>query len=92
MAAEDPKTACEELLSLIRSSLSKVGVKANNTVNDAVTFAVQAAKNIKAKTPMVHHITNYVVINDNANATLAVGASPIMSTNRQEMEQLAAIP
>ncbi|EPB88967.1 hypothetical protein HMPREF1544_04228 [Mucor circinelloides 1006PhL] len=90
MAAEDPKTACEELLSLIRSSLSKVGVKANNTVNDAVTFAVQAAKNIKAKTPMVHHITNYVVINDNANATLAVGASPIMSTNRQEMEQLAA--
>ncbi|KAL7312099.1 thiamine biosynthetic bifunctional enzyme [Mucor circinelloides] len=91
MAAEDPKTVCEELLSLIRSSLSKVGVKANNTVNDAVTFAVQAAKNIKSKTPMVHHITNYVVINDNANATLAVGASPIMSTNRQEMEQLAAV-
>ncbi|KAL9550837.1 hypothetical protein MBANPS3_004544 [Mucor bainieri] len=91
MAAEDPKVACEELLRLIRSSLSKVGVKANNTVKDAVQFAVQAAKNIKEKTPMVHHITNYVVINDNANATLAVGASPIMSTNRQEMEELAAV-
>lgn len=34
---------------------------------------------------------DYVVINDNANATLAVGASPIMSTNRQEMEELAAV-
>ncbi|CEP12285.1 hypothetical protein [Parasitella parasitica] len=91
MAAEDPKAACEELLKLIRHSLSKVGVKAYNTVDDAIQFAVQAAKNIKDKTPMVHHITNYVVINDNANATLAVGASPIMSTNRQEMEELAAV-
>lgn len=34
---------------------------------------------------------DYVVINDNANATLAVGASPIMSTNHQEMEELAAV-
>lgn len=36
-------------------------------------------------------IIDYVVINDNANATLAVGASPIMSTNPQEFEDLAAI-
>lgn len=34
---------------------------------------------------------DYVVINDNANATLAVGASPIMSTNAQELEELAAV-
>lgn len=34
---------------------------------------------------------DFVVINDNANATLAVGASPIMSTNREELEELAAI-
>ena len=58
MAAEDPKIACEELLKLIRQSLNKVGVKANNTVDDAIQFAVQAAKNIKDKTPMVHHITS----------------------------------
>lgn len=32
-----------------------------------------------------------MVINDNANATLAVGASPIMSTNRQELEELSAV-
>lgn len=58
MAAEDPKVACEELLKLIRQSLSRVGVKTNNTVDDAIQFAVQAAKNIKDKTPMVHHITS----------------------------------
>ncbi|KAI9485423.1 MAG: Hydroxyethylthiazole kinase family-domain-containing protein [Benjaminiella poitrasii] len=91
MAAEDPKIACEELLGLVRKSLGKMGVMANNTVEDAVKYAIQAAKNIKAKTPMVHHITNYVVINDNANATLAVGASPIMSTNRDELRDLAAV-
>ncbi|KAI8077244.1 Hydroxyethylthiazole kinase family-domain-containing protein [Gilbertella persicaria] len=91
MAAQDPKLACEELLGLIRHSFEKMGVKANTTVDDAVTYAIQAAKNIKAKTPMVHHITNYVVINDNANATLAVGASPIMSTNAQELRDLAAV-
>lgn len=91
MAAEDPKVACEELLSIIRKSFVNIGVKENNTVEDAIQFAMNASKNIKAKTPLVHHITNFVVINDNANATLAVGASPIMSTNREELEELAAI-
>lgn len=113
MAAEDPKVECEELVSLIRQSLSNVGVKANNTVDDAIEFAVEAAKNIKSKAPLIHHITSewatcrylytcltnsetsittdFVVINDNANATLAVGASPIMSTNRQELEDIAAV-
>ncbi|KAI9252255.1 Hydroxyethylthiazole kinase family-domain-containing protein [Helicostylum pulchrum] len=91
MAAEDPKTACQELSRLISSSLSSLGVKLNTTVDDALAFAVEGCKKIKSTTPMVHHITNYVVINDNANATLAVGASPIMSTNRQELDQLAAV-
>lgn len=58
MAAEDPKVACEELAQLIHKSFQVVGVKDNNTVDDAVSFAVQAAKNIKEKTPMVHHITS----------------------------------
>jgi hydroxyethylthiazole kinase-like sugar kinase family protein len=37
-------------------------------------------------------ITNNVVINQSANATLALGASPIMATAWQEMEDLAKIP
>lgn len=36
-------------------------------------------KNIRTKTPLIHFITNYVTVNDVANATLAIGASPIMT-------------
>ena len=34
---------------------------------------------VRDKCPLVHCITNYVTVNDVANAILAVGASPIMS-------------
>ena len=36
-------------------------------------------KNIREKKPLIHFITNYVTVNDVANATLAIGASPIMT-------------
>jgi len=41
---------------------------------------------------MVHQIANNVVINQSANATLALGASPIMATSVEEQEDLAKIP
>ncbi|MEP5544597.1 hydroxyethylthiazole kinase, partial [Maribacter dokdonensis] len=34
---------------------------------------------IRSKSPLVHNITNYVVMNNTANALLAVGASPVMA-------------
>ena len=40
--------------------------------------------------PLVHHLVNYVVMNDAANVTLAVGASPIMAHTREEVEELAS--
>lgn len=36
-------------------------------------------------------ITNNVVTNQSANATLALGASPIMATSPQEMEDLSKV-
>ncbi|ADN49795.1 hydroxyethylthiazole kinase [Vulcanisaeta distributa] len=45
---------------------------------------------IRRKRPLVHHLMNYVVMNDAANVTLAVGASPIMAHAREEVEELAA--
>ncbi|KAI8373552.1 Hydroxyethylthiazole kinase family-domain-containing protein [Choanephora cucurbitarum] len=91
MAAEDPKVACEELVQLIKKSFRTMGVRSISSADQVIEYAIRAAINIKNKTPMIHHMTNYVVINDNANATLAVGASPIMSTNSQELEDLAAV-
>lgn len=32
--------------------------------------------NVRAKSPLVHNITNYVTVNDCANIVLACGASP----------------
>lgn len=43
------------------------------------------------RTPLVHSITNYVVMNDSANLTLALGASPIMSASPEEADELGLV-
>ena len=45
---------------------------------------------IRTAKPLVHHITNFVVMNSTANVTLAVGASPIMAHAPEEMEAMAS--
>ncbi|MFB6469813.1 MAG: hydroxyethylthiazole kinase [Vulcanisaeta sp. AZ3] len=47
-------------------------------------------RKIRSKRPLIHHLMNYVVMNDTANVTLAVGASPIMAHAKEEVEELAA--
>ena len=47
--------------------------------------------NIKEKSPLIHHITNYVTVNDCANISLAIGASPIMTAYDEEFEDIADI-
>jgi hydroxyethylthiazole kinase len=39
----------------------------------------------------VHQITNYVVMNETANVTLALGALPVMAHAREEVEEMAAL-
>lgn len=46
---------------------------------------------VRKKSPLVHSITNYVVMNNTANALLAIGASPIMAHAVEEMEEMSAI-
>lgn len=43
---------------------------------------------IRRTRPLVHHLTNAVTINDCANMTLAVGASPVMATHRDEVTEI----
>ncbi len=45
---------------------------------------------IRERRPLVHQITNYVVMNETANATLALGALPVMAHALQEVEEMAA--
>ncbi len=55
-------------------------------------FALKnALDNVRASGPLVHNITNYVTVNDCANALLAIGASPIMSDEPADVEDIATI-
>lgn len=46
---------------------------------------------VRSKSPLVHNITNYVVMNNTANALLAVGASPIMAHAEQEVKDVVQL-
>jgi hydroxyethylthiazole kinase len=48
-------------------------------------------REIRAHKPLVHQITNYVVMNETANATLAVGALPVMAHAREEVEEMVGL-
>jgi hydroxyethylthiazole kinase len=48
-------------------------------------------ENIRAEAPLVHNITNYVVMNTTANALLSLGASPVMAHAKEEVEEMTAI-
>jgi len=50
-----------------------------------------AILSVRENAPLVHNITNYVVMNTTANALLAVGASPIMAHAHKEVEDMVAI-
>lgn len=58
----------------------KEGIEMNN-------FA-KVISEIREKKPIVYQITNTVTINDCANVTLAIGASPIMSFCEDELEDV----
>jgi hydroxyethylthiazole kinase len=47
-------------------------------------------RDLRERRPLVHQITNYVVMNETANATLALGALPVMAHAPQEVEEMAA--
>lgn len=56
--------------------------------NDSLTSDVVA---IRERSPLVHNITNFVVMNHTANALLALGASPVMAHAREEVADMARI-
>ena len=48
-------------------------------------------RRLRERRPLVHQITNYVVMNETANATLALGALPVMAHAVEEVEEMAAL-
>ena len=57
------------------------------------SLSQKAAGNLAAvreKKPLIHNITNYVVMNYTANALLAMGASPVMAHAHNEVEEMVS--
>jgi hydroxyethylthiazole kinase len=48
-------------------------------------------RRLRETRPLVHQITNYVVMNETANATLAIGALPVMAHARDEVEEMVGL-
>lgn len=48
-------------------------------------------KNARERNPLIHHITNQVVMNFTANGLLAFGASPVMAKAEEEVSDMAFI-
>lgn len=52
---------------------------------------VKCLEQVRRVQPLVHHITNYVTVNDCANITLAIGGSPIMADAIEEAPEIAGV-
>lgn len=48
-------------------------------------------ENVREKAPLIHSITNYVTVNDVANVILACGASPVMSDEPGDAEEITSV-
>ncbi|MBP2079913.1 hydroxyethylthiazole kinase [Oceanobacillus polygoni] len=51
----------------------------------------QIIKSVRGKTPLIHHLTNQVVMNFTANGLLAFGGVPVMAKAEEEVEDMASI-
>jgi hydroxyethylthiazole kinase len=51
----------------------------------------KSLRELRERKPLVHQITNYVVMNETANATLALGALPVMAHAREEVEEMVGL-
>ena len=53
--------------------------------------AAENLKRLRVKKPLIHNITNFVVMNYNANVLLAIGASPVMAHAMEEVEEMVSL-
>ncbi|MHA1251832.1 MAG: hydroxyethylthiazole kinase, partial [Candidatus Helarchaeota archaeon] len=52
---------------------------------------IKDLETIREQKPLVHNITNFVVMNHSANVLLAMGASPVMAHSTEEVEEMVSL-
>ncbi|WP_288267186.1 hydroxyethylthiazole kinase [uncultured Methanobrevibacter sp.] len=62
-----------------------------NDESDLLKKIDETLKDIREKNALTHCITNSVTINDCANAVLAIGGSPFMAEDAEELEEVVTI-
>ena len=58
-------------------------------MNELASRAADIMTRVRHQRPLVHQITNFVVMNETANITLCAGALPVMAHARQEVDEMA---
>ncbi|KAG0214941.1 hypothetical protein BGX28_001147 [Mortierella sp. GBA30] len=97
VGAADAKKASEQLLQEYRAGYNIASQRmqgkqvAPTAIEDVLKSFPQLLTTLREKSPLTHHISNYVVMNDTANATLALGGSPIMAPSVVEAEDLSKV-
>ncbi|GAA6024150.1 hypothetical protein JCM10207_001600 [Rhodosporidiobolus poonsookiae] len=95
-ASPDPAEAARELRRLFDARPvypNRLEEGAGKTAEEIVEIASEMVRLLRegSRKPLVHHITNQVVMNDCANLTLAFSASPIMSASPDEAPSLSRL-
>ena len=54
-------------------------------------YVIKDLEAIRKTSPLVHNITNYVVMNNTANALLSLGASPVMAHAKEEVQDMVKL-
>ena len=87
MAAADPQEATRRLAHAV------VGARrdASASYSDLALMAGELLRRVRETRPLVHHITNLVVMNDTANVTLHVGALPVMAHAAEEVAEMVRL-
>lgn len=60
-------------------------------MRSATIDAYELLARVRRKKPLVHHLTNWVTINDCANIVKAFGASPVMAHAKEEAAEMATL-
>ncbi|KAI9463739.1 Hydroxyethylthiazole kinase family-domain-containing protein [Boletus coccyginus] len=95
VASPEPSKSARKLREAYRSwsnPIKQLGeVLPSYTADSIKDGVVDLLRIIKETKPLIHQITNIVVANQSANATLALGASPIMASALEEMYDLSCV-
>ncbi|ORX81547.1 TMP-TENI-domain-containing protein [Anaeromyces robustus] len=93
IASPDAKKTSSEIASIV-AKIEKVNTKTLNAATpdyEIVKKIGEALYRIKENSPLIHTITNFVVMNDAANITIEIGGSPCMAHGLGEVEEFARI-